>query len=66
MVLELLAESTYEGHPLNRSPRVNQSKETQLLEIHPPNVLDLSEDIEYGSQAALWGIEVSANLMFST
>lgn len=32
--------------------------ESQILEIHPPNVLDLSEDTEYASQAALWGIEV--------
>lgn len=32
--------------------------EPQIIEIHPPNVLDLSEDTEYAFQAALWGIEV--------
>lgn len=57
MVLELLAQSTYEGQSLNFSRHVPKSTESQILEIHPPNVLDLSEDTEYASQAALWGIE---------
>lgn len=57
MVLELLTQSTYRGHAPNWSQHTNKSMECQFLEIHPPNVLDLSKDIEYGSQAALWGIE---------
>ncbi|KAG5533537.1 hypothetical protein RHGRI_027654 [Rhododendron griersonianum] len=56
-VLELLAQSRYEGHTINWSKHLNESKGCQLLEIHPPRVLDLSEDTEYASQAALWGIE---------
>lgn len=63
MVLELLAQSTYEGQSLNFSHHVPKSMESQILEIHPPNVLDLSEDTEYASQAALWGIEVSVNVL---
>jgi len=34
-------------------------KECQILGINAPNGLNLSEDTEYASQAALWGIEVS-------
>ncbi|XP_058183043.1 UTP--glucose-1-phosphate uridylyltransferase 3, chloroplastic isoform X3 [Rhododendron vialii] len=56
-VLELLAQSRYEGHTINWSKHLNESKGCQLLEVHPPRVLDLSEDTEYASQAALWGIE---------
>ncbi|KAF7113173.1 hypothetical protein RHSIM_RhsimUnG0153700 [Rhododendron simsii] len=56
-VLELLAQSTYEGHTINWSKHLNESMGCQLLEVHPPRVLDLFEDTEYASQAALWGIE---------
>lgn len=35
----------------------------QFLEIHPPSVLDLSQDKEYAAQAALWGIEVSRDFV---
>ncbi|XWS65818.1 hypothetical protein CRYUN_Cryun05aG0146300 [Craigia yunnanensis] len=31
--------------------------ECQFLEIHPPTGCDLSQNIEYASQAALWGVE---------
>lgn len=64
-VLELLAQSTCEGHTGNWSKHLNESMGCQLLEIHPPRVLDLSEDTEYASQAALWGIEVCVWLCFS-
>ncbi|KAL2539947.1 UDP-glucose pyrophosphorylase 3 [Abeliophyllum distichum] len=57
MVLELLAQSTSEGQNINWSEQSNKSLKYQLIGIHPPNVLDLSEDVEYASQAALWGIE---------
>ena len=34
--------------------------ECQFAEIHAPRGIDLSQDTEYASQAAIWGIEVSA------
>lgn len=58
MVLELLAQSTYTEQGINFSHIKNNSMESEIIEIHPPNVLDLSEDTEYAFQAALWGIEV--------
>lgn len=58
MVLELLVQSTYAEHGLNFTHRKNNAMESQIIEIHPPNVLDLSEDTEYAFEAALWGIEV--------
>ncbi|KAL6977499.1 UTP--glucose-1-phosphate uridylyltransferase 3, chloroplastic [Sarracenia purpurea var. burkii] len=57
VALELLAQSTYEGQTINRSHHFNESMKCQFMEIHPPNVLDLSQNTEYASQAALWGIE---------
>ncbi|KAK6145538.1 hypothetical protein DH2020_022358 [Rehmannia glutinosa] len=56
-VLELLAQSTHEGQTINWSQQTNKLLKCQFVEIHPPSVLDLSEDTEYASQAALWGIE---------
>ncbi|KAL7214746.1 hypothetical protein ACSBR1_027016 [Camellia fascicularis] len=56
-VLELLVQSTYERQTINWSQSINDSMECQFLEIHSPSVLDLSQDTEYASQAALWGIE---------
>lgn len=58
MVLELLAQSTYTEQGISLSHRKSKSTESQILEINPPNVLDLSKDTEYAFQAALWGIEV--------
>lgn len=58
MVLELLVQSTYAEQELNFTHRISNSMESQIIEIHPPSVLDLSEDTEYAFQAALWGIEV--------
>ncbi|XP_065871115.1 UTP--glucose-1-phosphate uridylyltransferase 3, chloroplastic [Euphorbia lathyris] len=57
MVLELLAQSTYEKQTTNWSQHIQQSMECQFLEIHAPSTIDLSKDTEYASQAALWGIE---------
>ncbi|KAL1808974.1 hypothetical protein ACET3Z_025964 [Daucus carota] len=57
MVLELLAQSTYTEQGISLSHRKSKSTESQILEINPPNVLDLSKDTEYAFQAALWGIE---------
>lgn len=48
MVLELLSQN------VNKSNSMGGGFE----EIHPPSVLDLSQDTEYAAQAALWGIEV--------
>lgn len=59
MVLELLAQSTNEGQAASWSQH-SQKSQFQFIEIYPPNVLDLSQDTEYASQAALWGIEVGA------
>lgn len=57
MVLELLAQSTSERPCLSHNS--NSSLKSDITGIHPPNVLDLSQDLEYASQAAMWGIEVS-------
>jgi len=38
---------------------MHEVKECQILGINAPNGHNLSEDTEYASQAALWGIEVS-------
>ncbi|OMO50056.1 hypothetical protein CCACVL1_30665 [Corchorus capsularis] len=57
MVLELLGQSSLEMQTTNHSQRVHESMECQFLEIHSPTGCDLSQDTEYASQAALWGIE---------
>lgn len=59
-VLELLAQSTQEGNTTHWNGQTAKSLRRQFVEIHPPSVLDLSEDTEYASQAAFWGIEVSS------
>ncbi|CAH2064010.1 unnamed protein product [Thlaspi arvense] len=56
MVLELLHQST-KRHNTNRSHLVEESFGCQYLEMHTPSVLDLTQEKEYASQAALWGIE---------
>uniref|UniRef100_A0A1J3EFQ4 UDP-sugar pyrophosphorylase n=1 Tax=Noccaea caerulescens TaxID=107243 RepID=A0A1J3EFQ4_NOCCA len=56
MVLELLHQST-KRHYTNRSHAVEESLGCQYLEMHTPSVLDLTQEKEYASQAALWGIE---------
>ncbi|KAL7108918.1 hypothetical protein ACP275_06G143000 [Erythranthe tilingii] len=56
-VLELLAQSSHEEQTINWSQQINKLLKCQIVEIHPPSVLHLSEDSEYASQAALWGIE---------
>ncbi|XP_002528323.2 UTP--glucose-1-phosphate uridylyltransferase 3, chloroplastic [Ricinus communis] len=57
MVLELLAQSTSDKQTTNWSRHIQESMECQFLEIHTPNVVDLSENAEYACQAALWGVE---------
>ncbi|XP_050209202.1 UTP--glucose-1-phosphate uridylyltransferase 3, chloroplastic [Mercurialis annua] len=57
MVLELLSQSTYEKQTTNWSQHLKESMDCQFLEIHTPNVVDLSKNTDYASQAALWGIE---------
>ncbi|XVE99805.1 hypothetical protein REPUB_Repub03eG0232900 [Reevesia pubescens] len=57
MVLELLAQSSLKMQTTNHSQHVHESMECQFLEIHPPIGCDLSQNTEYASQAALWGIE---------
>jgi hypothetical protein len=37
---------------------MHEVRESQILGIDAPTGLDLSENTEYASQAALWGIEV--------
>lgn len=56
-VLELLVEESFERQNINWSHHRHDLKESQILGINAPNGLNLSEDTEYASQAALWGIE---------
>ncbi|XP_062092454.1 UTP--glucose-1-phosphate uridylyltransferase 3, chloroplastic isoform X2 [Humulus lupulus] len=56
-VLELLAQTRAESQPTKRSKHKHEQMECQLLEIHSPDGVDLSQNTEYASQAALWGIE---------
>ncbi|KAL4620819.1 hypothetical protein ACB092_06G183700 [Castanea dentata] len=56
-VLELLAQATCERETTNWSHHINKLMECQFTEIHAPRGLDLSQDTEYASQAAIWGIE---------
>ncbi|KAM3375870.1 UTP-glucose-1-phosphate uridylyltransferase 3, chloroplastic isoform X2 [Capsicum galapagoense] len=60
MVLELLSQSTFERPCLTHNS--NNSLKREITEIHPPSVLDLSQDLEYASQAAIWGIEGLPNM----
>ncbi|XP_024970468.1 UTP--glucose-1-phosphate uridylyltransferase 3, chloroplastic isoform X2 [Cynara cardunculus var. scolymus] len=57
-ILEILSQSVHGEKNINFQ-HINNSNSMgcQLLEIHPPSVLDLSQDTEYAAQAALWGIE---------
>ncbi|KAG6578459.1 UTP--glucose-1-phosphate uridylyltransferase 3, chloroplastic, partial [Cucurbita argyrosperma subsp. sororia] len=56
-VLELLASSKPERYSKNWSGQMKQAMDCEFLKIHAPNGPDLSQNIEYASQAALWGIE---------
>lgn len=58
MVLELLRESVSERQSTIWLQNSKGSMESQILEIHSPAGLDLSQNTQYASQAALWGIEV--------
>lgn len=55
MVLELLS-------PLKA--QTLQSRTSEFVELHVPSGLNLMEDAEYASQAALWGIEVCLAFSF--
>lgn len=57
MVLDLLAQSSRKDQTKGWSEHIHESMESQFLEIHTPSGLDLSQNKEYASQAALWGIE---------
>ncbi|KAH9612052.1 hypothetical protein KSS87_005833 [Heliosperma pusillum] len=41
----------------DRSQHMKDSLKCQFVEVHSPKGLELSKNIEYASQAALWGIE---------
>ncbi|XP_027337973.1 UTP--glucose-1-phosphate uridylyltransferase 3, chloroplastic [Abrus precatorius] len=56
-VLELLVQKLFESQNKNWSQHRHEMKECQILGIDAPNGLDLSQNTEYASQAALWGIE---------
>ncbi|KAK4579560.1 hypothetical protein RGQ29_029292 [Quercus rubra] len=56
-VLELLAQATCERETTNWSHHINKLMDCQFTEIHAPRGIDLSQDTEYASQAAIWGIE---------
>ncbi|KAH1160451.1 hypothetical protein AAZX31_11G235800 [Glycine max] len=55
-VLEL-AQKSFEMQNISWAHQRHDVKECQILGINAPNGLNLSEDTEYASQAALWGIE---------
>ncbi|CAH9121476.1 unnamed protein product [Cuscuta epithymum] len=57
VVLDLLLESTLERQTNSWSTHTNKTLKCEIAEIHPPCALDLSQDVEYASQAALWGLE---------
>ncbi|KAL5568814.1 hypothetical protein UlMin_025389 [Ulmus minor] len=56
-VLELLAQTRSERQAKNKSKHKHELMECQFLEIHAPRGYDLSQNTDYASQAALWGIE---------
>lgn len=58
-MLELLVQKMSDRQNINWSQHRHGVNECQILGIDAPKGLDLSENTEYASQAALWGIEVS-------
>jgi len=58
-VLELIVQKSFERQNIKWSHQIHEVKECQIFGINAPNGHNLSEDTEYASQAALWGIEVS-------
>ncbi|CAN6569006.1 unnamed protein product [Malus baccata var. baccata] len=56
-VLEILAQSRVEMQTTDWAKSIQEKMECQFLEIHAPSGLDLSQNAEYASQAALWGIQ---------
>lgn len=57
MVLELIVQQLVDRKNTNWSQHIHEVKEGQILGIDSPTGIDLSENTEYASQAALWGIE---------
>ncbi|XP_068669032.1 UTP--glucose-1-phosphate uridylyltransferase 3, chloroplastic-like [Aristolochia californica] len=57
MVLELLLQSKPENQTMSWSRLLNDSTDYQFKEFLVPAGVDLSENREYASLAALWGIE---------
>ncbi|KAK6929499.1 UDPGP family [Dillenia turbinata] len=55
-ILELLTHATAEKQ-VNCSQQINEVMGCEILEIHPPRGLDLSQNTDYATQAALWGVE---------
>ncbi|KAI4372911.1 hypothetical protein MLD38_011092 [Melastoma candidum] len=53
-VLELLLESTPE---MLSSDTLHHQRAPEFIKVHCPTGVDLSQDSEYASKAALWGIE---------
>ncbi|KAK9124580.1 hypothetical protein Sjap_014182 [Stephania japonica] len=57
MVLELLSPSASESQSMNWPHYLEETMKSEFSKIHVPKGLDLSQNTEYASQAALWGIE---------
>ncbi|KAL6003202.1 hypothetical protein ACLOJK_023425 [Asimina triloba] len=57
LILELLSTSKSERQITNWSQQLDAAMNCQFKEIHVPSGVDLAENREYASQAALWGIE---------
>nr|XP_010907871.1 UTP--glucose-1-phosphate uridylyltransferase 3, chloroplastic [Elaeis guineensis] len=57
MALQLLSPPKVDRKTLNGSSHLCKSWKSEVVEIHVPTGLHLLDNIEYASQAALWGIE---------
>ncbi|MED6186045.1 UTP--glucose-1-phosphate uridylyltransferase 3, chloroplastic [Stylosanthes scabra] len=55
--LEILVEKSFERHNVSWSQHMHEMQQCQVCGIDAPKGLDLTENTDYASQAALWGIE---------
>lgn len=58
MTLQLLSSSKVDGQSMNSCLHSYKARGSERVKLHVPRGLDLLENTEDASQAALWGIEV--------